>query len=191
MRETAFIAFGSNQGDRLDYCSRAITLLTLLPHSTVTAISSWYETEPVEDGRHPGPEWFLNGVVRVDTDITPRSLLQILQEIESALGRDADDRGGPRTIDLDLLFYGTRVLDERDLTIPHPRLHERRFVLAPLAELAPEWIHPRLNLTVADLLARLPAQPTVRLLSPQPSRSHWLPDGVPTCSTGPRTGTAP
>src|SRR5690349_8392827 len=127
MRETAYIGFGSNVGDRVDFCDRAVTLLSLLPHSLVTGVSLLYETEPVKDKVDPGGEWFLNGVVQLETDLTPRSLLEILQEIERSLGRDDEDRSGPRTMDLDILFFGDRVISEPGLTIPHPRLHQRRF----------------------------------------------------------------
>ncbi|HEY6084147.1 MAG TPA: 2-amino-4-hydroxy-6-hydroxymethyldihydropteridine diphosphokinase, partial [Nitrospira sp.] len=86
-RETAFIGFGSNVGNRLDFCDRAVTLLSLLPHSEVVAVSPLYETEPVQDGAEPGDGWFLNGVVRLDTDVTARSLLTVCREIERSLGR--------------------------------------------------------------------------------------------------------
>ena len=127
-RETVFIGFGSNVGDRVDFCDRAVTLLTLLPHSHVVGVSMLYETEPVNDHAQPGEGWFLNGVVQLETDVTPKSLLAILREIEHALGRDEDNRSGPRTMDLDILFYGQRVINEPDLIVPHPRLHRRRFV---------------------------------------------------------------
>ncbi|HET9960949.1 MAG TPA: 2-amino-4-hydroxy-6-hydroxymethyldihydropteridine diphosphokinase, partial [Nitrospiraceae bacterium] len=134
---TAFIGFGSNVGNRVDFCDRAVTLLSLLPHSRLEAVSSLYETEPVDDGAAPGPAWFLNGVVQIGTDITPHSLLEVCREIERALGRDPENRSGPRTLDLDILLYDDLVLDAPTLTVPHPRLHQRRFVLTPLAELAP------------------------------------------------------
>ena len=111
-RETVYIGFGSNVGNRLDFCDRAVTLLSLLPHSQLTGVSLLYETEPVHDHAQPGDGWFLNGVVMLDTDLTPRSLLTVLREIERALGRDEENRSGPRTIDLDILFYGSRVIDE-------------------------------------------------------------------------------
>ena len=109
---TALIGFGSNVGNRLDFCDRTLTLLSLLPHSRLDAVSSLYETEPVDDGAAPGPEWFLNGVAQLETDITPKSLLEVSQEIERALGRDLDHRGGPRTLDLDILFYDDRIIEE-------------------------------------------------------------------------------
>lgn len=183
MRETAFIAFGSNVGDRVDFCDRAITLLSLLPHSELTGVSALYETEPVNDGREPGPGWFLNGVMRVDTDIAPHSLLAICREIESSLGRDTDARSGPRTMDLDLLFYGSRVITQPELTVPHPRLHERRFVLAPLAELAPDLLHPVLHRSAQALLQSLTDTSVVRALSPQPTLRVYQ---KPSCDTEPR-----
>ena len=181
MGETVFIGFGSNVGDRVDYCDRAVTLLGLLAHSRVTAVSSLYETEPIKDERSdPGGQWFLNGVVRLDTDVTPSSVLAVCREIERAMGRDQDHRGGPRTMDLDLLFYGDRVLQEGGLTIPHPRLHLRRFVLAPLVEIDPEWRHPVLKETVQTLLDRLHDASQVRRLNPQPSSRYG---SRPACSS--------
>lgn len=167
MRETVFIGFGSNLGDRVDFCDRAVTLLSLLPHSQLIAVSSLYETEPVADAGAPGEGWFLNGVVQLETDITPQSLLTVCREIERSLGRDPAHRAGPRTMDLDILFYGDRVIEERDVVVPHPRLHQRRFVLEPLAELAPSFIHPVLTHTVSHLLAQLADRHQVRRLAPQ------------------------
>ena len=179
MRETVYIGFGSNVGDRVDFCDRAVTLLSLLPHSQVTGISLLYEAEPVNDHAQPGDGWFLNGVVQLETDLTPRSLLTVLREIERALGRDEDNRSGPRTIDLDILFYGNRVIHETDLVVPHPRLHDRRFVLMPLNELDPLLVHPSLQRTAAQLLAELTNQSEVRLLFPQPSMRYG---SRPACS---------
>lgn len=182
MRETVFIGFGSNVGDRVDFCDRAVTLLSLLPHSQLLGVSLLYETEPVNDGVNPGDGWFLNGVVQLETDITPKSLLSILREIERSLGRDEDDRSGPRTIDLDILFYGERIINEPDLTVPHPRLHQRRFVLVPLSELDPLWVHPTERRTITQLLAEAKSQSEVRLLFPQPSTRYG---SRPTCSSPP------
>jgi len=182
MRETVFIGFGSNVGDRVDFCDRAVTLLSLLPHSQLSGVSLLYETEPVKDGTDPGDGWFLNGVVQLETDITPKSLLSVLREIERSLGRDEDNRSGPRTIDLDILFYGERTINEPGLTVPHPRLHHRRFVLMPLSELDPLWIHPTLGRTISQLLAEVKDQPEVRLLFPQPSTRYG---SRPACSPPP------
>ncbi|MGH7255970.1 MAG: 2-amino-4-hydroxy-6-hydroxymethyldihydropteridine diphosphokinase [Nitrospirales bacterium] len=181
-RETAYIGFGSNLGNRLDFCDRAVTLLSLLPHSEVTGVSSLYETEPVPDPGDPGPEWFLNGIVRLETDITPRSLLAVCQEVERALGRDEACRHGPRTMDLDILLYGDRIIQDPDFHLPHPRLHRRRFALVPLAELAPELRHPVLQRTVQDLLDTLADPAQVRRVDPAP---HSRYGSRPVCSVKP------
>ncbi len=180
--ETVFIGFGSNVGDRVDLCDRAVTLLSLLPHSRLMGVSLLYETEPVRGETDPGDGWFLNGVVQIETDITPQSLLAILQEIERSLGRDEENRSGPRTIDLDILFYGERVIKEPGLTIPHPRLHGRRFVLMPLNELDPLWIHPMLKQSVDQLLREVKDPAQVQLLFPQPSTRYG---SRPACSAPP------
>jgi 2-amino-4-hydroxy-6-hydroxymethyldihydropteridine diphosphokinase len=182
MRETVFIGFGSNLGNRVDFCDRAVTLLSLLPHSQVLAVSSLYETEPVPDAGTPGEGWFLNGVVQIETDVTPKSLLEICREIERSLGRDPGHRSGPRTLDLDLLFYGDRVFQEQDLTIPHPRLHLRRFVLEPLVEIEPALVHPVLKQSVRQLLAQLTDRHQVRRMNPQPSTRYG---SRPVCSSKP------
>jgi len=170
-REIVFIGFGSNLGNRLDFCDRAITLLGLLPASQVTGVSSLYETEPLPEN-DPGPQWFLNGVVRLETELPPLRLLEVCREVEKALGRDPEHRSGPRTLDLDMLLYGARVIQESGLTVPHPRLHLRRFVLTPLAELDPDLRHPVLDKTVRALLAELHDPSVVRLLDPQPSSRY-------------------
>lgn len=170
--ETVFIGFGSNVGNRLDYCDRAVTLLNLLPHSQVLAVSSLYEAEPVKDAGAPGDGWFLNGVVQIETDVTPQSLLTVCREIERSLGRDPEHRSGPRTLDLDILLYGDRVIEETHFVVPHPRLHLRRFVLEPLVELEPTLVHPTLKQTVSQLLAQLTDRHQVRRLNPQPSTRY-------------------
>lgn len=180
--QTVFIGFGSNMGDRLDFCDRAITLLGLLPNSQLVGISSLYETEPVNDGAAPGDGWFLNGVVQIETQVMPHSLLAVCREIEQALGRDLDDRKGPRTLDLDILFYGNRVINEPDLDVPHPRLHQRRFVLVPMVDLAPDWTHPQLHRTMQALLDELHDCSLVRRLNPQPSSRYG---SRPSCSLRP------
>jgi 2-amino-4-hydroxy-6-hydroxymethyldihydropteridine diphosphokinase len=181
-RETVFIGFGSNVGDRVDFCDRAVTLLSLLPHSQVVGVSLLYETEPVKDHGRPCGGWFLNGVVQLETEVTPKSLLAILREIERALGRDEENRSGPRTIDLDILLYGQQIINEPDLVVPHPRMHHRRFVLMPLSELDPLFTHPLLQRTISQLLAEAGKQPEVRLLFPQPSTRYG---SRPACSPPP------
>lgn len=179
MNNSVFIGFGSNLGDRVDFCDRAVTLLGLLPSSRLLGVSSLYETEPVDDAGTPGEGWFLNGVVQIETDITPQSLHALCREIEKALGRDPEHRPGPRTMDLDILFYRNWVVQEAGLTVPHPRLHLRRFVLEPLAELEPDFPHPVLKQTVSALLAQLDDPHRVRKMMPQPGTRYG---SRPACS---------
>jgi 2-amino-4-hydroxy-6-hydroxymethyldihydropteridine diphosphokinase len=153
MRVRAYIGIGSNLGDRLGHCRRTLERLSLLPDTTLTAISPFFETEP-QEGVEGG--LFLNGVAEIATDLSPRRLLIHLQEIETALGRPSDHApGAARPVDLDILLYGEVVLDEPGLVIPHPRMTRRRFVLAPLAAIAPGVRHPLERHTAAELLRRL------------------------------------
>jgi dihydropteroate synthase len=147
---TVYIALGSNLGDRAAYLQAALDRLRATVQ--VTAVSPVYETDPVGYAEQ-GP--FLNAVVAGTTTRSPWELLRTLQAIERAAGRVRSFPNAPRTLDLDLLSYGTLVLDTPDLTVPHPRLHERAFVLAPLADIAPELVLPGLDSTVAALLAHL------------------------------------
>jgi 2-amino-4-hydroxy-6-hydroxymethyldihydropteridine diphosphokinase len=142
----AYVGVGANLGDRERTIRAAIAALP-----GVAAVSSLRETEPVGVADQPR---FLNGAVALDTAMTARELLDCLLAIERALGRERRERWGPRTIDLDLLLYGEEALDEPGLTVPHPRLHERRFALAPLAELDPELVIPGRG-PVRDALAEL------------------------------------
>jgi 2-amino-4-hydroxy-6-hydroxymethyldihydropteridine diphosphokinase len=148
----AYVGLGANLGARERTLRQAVELLSATPGVEIAAVSSFRETDPV--GRVDQPR-FLNGVVGVDTEITPRDLLDVLLTIERDLGRvRTRERNEPRTIDLDLLVYDDVVVDEPGLVIPHPRLHERRFVLEPLAELAPD-LNVRGQGSVTQLLAGL------------------------------------
>ena len=153
MSEIAYIALGSNLGDRQGHLDRAISRLGELPGVRVSKRSSLYETAPV--GGPAGQGSYLNAVVEVASELGPEELLTRLHTIESDLGRVRTVRDGPRTIDLDILLHGDLVLDTPRLTLPHPRLHERLFVLEPLAEIAPGVLHPKLGLTVSQLRSRL------------------------------------
>jgi 2-amino-4-hydroxy-6-hydroxymethyldihydropteridine diphosphokinase len=148
-----FIALGSNQGDRELNLLRAIAEIGRLTATRITALSSFYDTQPI------GPvnqDNFLNATLKLETSLSPHQLLDELQRIETAVfKRVRTVHWGPRPMDLDILFYGDLVLTEEELTIPHPRLHERGFVLVPLAEIAPEFIHPVLHESVSELLASL------------------------------------
>ena len=157
MKVRAFIGIGSNLGDRQEHCRAALGRLSLLPDTCVTDVSPFFETEPAE-GAEGG--LFLNAVAEVRTSLLARALLQHLQGIETALGRPpGHPMGKARTIDLDILLYGDAVISEPDLTIPHPRMAERRFVLVPLAALAPSLSHPLLKVTATELLRRLGPEP--------------------------------
>ena len=150
----AFIGLGSNEGDRLANLSQAIAALGRIPGIRVTQVATLFETKPVGG---PEQEDFLNTVVELDTELTPQSLLEAVKQLERHMGRQpSSQRWGPRPIDLDILLYNDLLLDEEHLTIPHARLHERRFVLEPLSQLAPHVIHPRVGRSIAELLAQLP-----------------------------------
>ncbi len=151
---TAYIAIGSNLGDRLATIESAIVTLNASLTCTVVASSRMRETAPVGPIEQP---MYLNGALAVHTTLTPRELLELLLEIERSHGRErrCEQRWGPRRLDLDLLFFGNVVVSEPNLTVPHPRLHERAFVLEPLAEIAPAFVHPGLDQTVTSMLEAL------------------------------------
>jgi 2-amino-4-hydroxy-6-hydroxymethyldihydropteridine diphosphokinase len=161
----AYIGIGSNMGDRQAYCQEAVRFIARFPKTSLIAVSSLYETSPLE---RTDQEWFINCVTAVRTTLSPRELLQACQEVEQFLGRKRSVRFGPRTIDLDILFYGDRVIQGPEVTIPHPRAHQRRFVLEPLAEIAPELEHPTLHKTALQLLQGIKDPQEVRRWAPFP-----------------------
>lgn len=156
MASIACIALGSNLGDRRGALDGAIAALRRHPAIVVRRVSSWIETDPV--GGPPGQGRYLNGAAVVETTLSPQELLDAMLAIEREFGRVRQTPAGPRTLDLDLLLYDDRVIEEPGLVVPHPRMVGRRFVLGPLAEIAPDARHPRENATVVDLLARLEGQ---------------------------------
>jgi dihydroneopterin aldolase/2-amino-4-hydroxy-6-hydroxymethyldihydropteridine diphosphokinase len=157
----AYISIGSNLGDRLEYIREAKTKLGQSPEIEIRRASSVYETEPVgycvkgQGSRGKEQSWFLNMVMELETVVEPLNLLDLLLGIENHMGRKRDLRHGPRNIDLDLLLYDDVISNSDKLTLPHPRMHQRRFVLVPLSEIAPKVVHPSSKKTAKELLEEL------------------------------------
>ena len=149
----AFVGAGANLGEPIRQIRQAQDALQKSPGVTLLSASSLYRTQPVGPVEQPP---FVNAVFSLEPEIGPHDLLSLLLDIEQKMGRVRGERWGPRVIDLDLLFYGEEIIKEQGLEVPHPRLHERRFVLAPLAEIAPDVVHPVIKKSVSELLAGLP-----------------------------------
>jgi len=155
MKATAFIGFGANLGDTTETFSCAAYEISLLPQTIFSNSSGLYETKPV-DLIDDGPA-FSNAVFEIETSLEPQSLIQELRRIEKKLGKSKDHQSNlSRKIDLDLLIYGTVIISTPDLTIPHPRMHLRAFVLIPFFDVAPDYQHPKLKKTIRELLENIP-----------------------------------
>jgi len=159
MSNLVYLSLGSNVGDRERYLRGAIAQLERIGH--VVSVSSVYETEPVEFTDQP---WFLNCAVALETEETPEPLMATVLRLEQESGRQRSRDKGPRTIDIDIVLFGDTILDSPSLTLPHPAMHSRRFVLEPLAEIAPDVRHPLLKKTIRELLQELPPGQIVRKL---------------------------
>ncbi len=162
MGHRAYIGLGSNLGERRDNVEEAIARIAALPGTRVVRSSSLYESEPLGDAK----QWFVNAAIEIDTELAADALLKKLLAIEETMGRRRvkGKKWGSRVIDLDILLFDQDVIDKRSLKIPHPELHKRRFVLLPLAELAPHVIHPQLGQSISTLLATVKDDKRVMLL---------------------------
>ncbi len=162
----AYLGLGANVGDRRGTLARAISLLSQRAGTRILRVSSLYETEPVD----VAGGWFFNCVVEIETSLSPQQLLETLSQVEEACGRPrVRGPGEARVVDIDLLLYGSEIIAQPHLHVPHPRMHLRRFVLVPLAELAAGLRHPGLGTGVGDLLEKLPPGPEVRTVA-----ADWL-----------------
>ena len=150
---TAYIGFGSNLGDLLGNLEKASQYLAAHPEITLKKLSKLYETEPLKkehDEKHP---WYLNCVMEIETNLTLHKLFQALKNTEKTMGRRTRSRWQPRNVDLDILFFGNVIYEDKELHIPHRSLTERNFVLKPLCDLIPDFIHPEFNMTLQNIFA--------------------------------------
>lgn len=156
-----YIGLGSNIGNKSENVRQALKLISQIDSTKVKKVSSFYKTEPVG---YEDQDWFINAVAEIETDLSPETLLETLKNIEKLIGRKDRIRWGPREIDIDILFYDLITVNIPHLIIPHPLLHERAFVLVPLAEIAGDFVHPIMNKTISELLKELKSQKAVNAL---------------------------
>jgi 2-amino-4-hydroxy-6-hydroxymethyldihydropteridine diphosphokinase len=156
-----YIGIGSNLGNALKNCRHAVESLSLTTGVEITRFSPFYKTEPVGIENQ---NLFINAVVEIKTALSARNLFQALQNIEKGMGRKRELKGGPRVIDLDLLFYGQAVIQDADLIVPHPEIQKRRFVLEPLCEIASYFIHPAFGVSIRGLKDRLSDNKMVEMI---------------------------
>jgi 2-amino-4-hydroxy-6-hydroxymethyldihydropteridine diphosphokinase len=152
MGYTAYIGIGSNAGDKVLNCETAISEILKIDRHRLLVRSSFFNTRPIG---YTAQDWFVNSVIKIETNLEPIDLYRMLKTIEIRLGRKETFRGGPRVIDLDLLLFDDRRIETEELQVPHPRFHERQFVLIPLAEIDQNLIHPVLKKTVGELLEEI------------------------------------
>lgn len=164
MSQRAYIGIGSNLGDRVANFAEAIERIQALPRTRLLKVSSVYESEPHGDAK----TWFVNGVIEIETELAPEELLKKLLAIETAMGRKrvSGKRWGARIIDLDILLFESAIIEKRNLEVPHPDMANRKFVLAPLAEIAPQVVHPKLGVTVTELLSTTTDKKRLHLMRP-------------------------
>ena len=159
---TAYIGIGSNLGTPEENCTKAIKKISSTKDIKIISKSSFYQTAPIGNIEQ---NWFINSAIKIDTQLTPRELLSALLSIESEMGRIRKEKWGPRLIDLDLLFYDNLILNQKGITLPHPEIQKRKFVLIPLHEIAEDLIHPTLKKTIKTLLKESPDDAVVKKLT--------------------------
>ena len=162
MASTAYIGIGSNLGDSQTHCEAAINTLDNIPEIVVTQKSSLYKTEPLGT---KAQDWFINAVVEIKTNMNPERLLNVLLKVEENMGRVRQEKWGSRIIDLDLLFYENLIFKKPELEIPHPEIPNRSFVLVPMFEICPNFLHPTLKLTITELLNSIPKKTAIQRLA--------------------------
>lgn len=161
MPHQVYIGIGSNLGNKKENYLEALARIAKIPKTRITRESSLYESEPLGDSK----EWYVNGVIQIETELGPEMLLKKCKNIERAMGRKkVRKRWGARIIDLDILLYDTRLVEKRNLKIPHPEMQHRKFVIIPLSEIAPQMVHPVLGMTVSELLVHAKDDKKVSLL---------------------------